>query len=260
MIWTEERKPDCILVVDEKEQKSGLERFIPGIIHDSELHAMHTARYEFATRYIRDKVVVDIACGVGYGSAMMVKGKPQRIVGIDISPDAVEHARHHFAVPGLEFLCGSAEHIDSIRPIDLVISFETIEHIHEYDEFLSRVATNLKPGGKLIISTPLRQNGTFGDKPANPFHVQEWSEPEFDLLLSRYFKTREKFWQFVYKKFNYPGSRTISQTVCRILYPSRFKAFEGYHVTQKAPHMSGVPITAGFVVVVCSDSKASSAR
>ena len=138
-----------------------------------ELLAQHVARYKFAQAFVTNKTVVDFACGSGYGTAMLAKEKPKNVTGIDISQDAVSYAKTHFEIQGVTFLQGSIEVLSGMRAIDIIVSFETIEHLAMYDSFMEIVANVLSPNGILIISTPVRQSGTLFDKPDNPFHLRE---------------------------------------------------------------------------------------
>ncbi len=66
---------------------------------------------------------------------------------------------------------------------DVVVSFETIEHFAEQAQFLQEVRRVLRPGGLFIVSTPDRDNYSPSETPANPYHVQELTEAEFEALL-----------------------------------------------------------------------------
>jgi 2-polyprenyl-3-methyl-5-hydroxy-6-metoxy-1,4-benzoquinol methylase len=66
------------------------ERFIPGT--PGEIWVEHWHRYHFAARWCEGKRVLDVACGEGYGSALLARGA-SRVTGVDISPEAVAHAQ-----------------------------------------------------------------------------------------------------------------------------------------------------------------------
>jgi cyclopropane fatty-acyl-phospholipid synthase-like methyltransferase len=110
------------------------ERFIPGM--DGALELEHVHRYALAKKLAAGKIVLDIASGEGYGSRMLA-GVAARVIGVDISDDAIAHARQTYRAPNLEFRTGSCAAIPlEDRSVDLVVSFETIEHHAQHEEIL----------------------------------------------------------------------------------------------------------------------------
>ena len=147
----------------------------------------HLHRYAIALSYANNKVVLDIACGEGYGSGLLAT-KANKVFGVDISSAAVKHARKKYKLPNLEFRVGSTSKIpiDDFY-VDLVISFETIEHHDAHDEMMKEISRVLKPGGMLIISSPEKSIYKERD-PNNPFHIKELELNELQKLLQKYFK------------------------------------------------------------------------
>ena len=168
------------------------ERMVPDEAH-ARIFWEHIARYRFAKDFVSGKRVLDIACGEGYGAAALVKAGAASVTGVDISPEICEHARRRY---GLDARTGDAQAIPlPDRSIDLVVSFETIEHVDAPATFLGECARVLVPEGTLIVSTPNRPvySGKGGQ---NPFHRLEFDEGEFvDLLCSR-FRTVRLYTQF----------------------------------------------------------------
>lgn len=165
------------------------ERVVPGKTPQT-IYDEHIYRYIFAADLIEDKVVLDVACGTGYGVGYMMEKGVGRIVGVDISMAAVNYAGERFGKHNkVSFVCA-----DAIRlpfpddTFDIVVSFETIEHIRQYRKFLAECRRVLKEDGLLVCSTPNRRifspNLT---KPLNTFHVREFWPEEFYRLLRRYF-------------------------------------------------------------------------
>ena len=164
------------------------ERLIPGEV-DIDLLNEHMARYHFAVRLARGKRVLDAGCGAGYGSAELAD-VAESVTGIDIAPEAVEHARAHYALPNLVFEQASCTLLPyGDGAFDLVVAFEVIEHLADWRAFLQEVRRVLAPAGQLIVSTPNRlyyteSRGVHG---VNPFHVHEFDFDEFTGELKQFF-------------------------------------------------------------------------
>lgn len=148
----------------------------------------HLHRYFFARTLCRGFDVLDIAAGEGYGAALLAQ-TARSVVGVEISPDAVEHARSTYVRPNLRYEVGDARVIPlADASIDVVVSFETIEHFFEHEQFIAEVRRILRPDGCLIISSPERDiYSPVGAEP-NPFHVHELTRNEFGSLLQRSFR------------------------------------------------------------------------
>ncbi|WNH09620.1 class I SAM-dependent methyltransferase [Thalassobellus suaedae] len=116
----------------------------------------HLDRYKFASKYIKDKMVADIACGTGYGTRCLLEaGKATKCIGIDIDKDAVSYAQRNHNVKGSQFICSSAENVPlDNESVDVIVSFETLEHVHDENLFINEFFRLLKKDGILIISTP----------------------------------------------------------------------------------------------------------
>ena len=162
--------------------KCHTERIIPvrnNLDNYLDLYRDHKQRYEFALNYIKDKKVADIACGVGYGTYLMAK-VAKEVHGFDISKDALEHAMKNFSSFNNNFY-----HADEMSQFtyDVIVSFETIEHMSEIegDLFLNRIGKSLVKDGLLIISTPI--NKYEKKDHVTPYHVREYSDEEFPKKL-----------------------------------------------------------------------------
>lgn len=154
----------------------------------------HQQRYEFAIQHLRPEIkIADVACGVGYGSWLMSKHCAY-VHGVDISADALAHAKQNFLASNINFI--HADQFVMSRQFDLIISFETIEHMDEAagDEFLKNIKRNLKPGGMLIISTPI--NKTDQKYNVSEFHIREYDDYEFpEKLKSNGFEILDMYGQ-----------------------------------------------------------------
>jgi len=163
------------------------ERFVPQL--DGDIKYEHLHRYALALDFSREASVLDIASGEGYGSALLAK-RAASVIGVDIDQDSVSHAQMQYShLANLNFLVGSCSAIPlSDASIDVVTSFETIEHHDQHDEMMQEVKRVLKVDGLFIISSPNRL--VYSDEPnyTNPFHVKELYYEEFLDLLKRHFQ------------------------------------------------------------------------
>lgn len=160
------------------------ERVIPGQV-DPDLWNEHFARYAFASRISRRRRVLDIGCGTGYGSAELARAAIS-VTAADLSADAVSYGRTHY--PGVQFLQASAANLP-LRDgsFDLVVAFEVIEHLADWNLLLHEMRRLLAPGGQVILSTPNKSYYAESRKLTgpNPFHTHEFTFAEFrDALLA----------------------------------------------------------------------------
>jgi len=166
--------------------KITLERLVPDELLKDEATGrqtfnLHIERYEFAARKLRDaQSILDIACGVGYGSRLLKDSLPAALVtGVDSSADAIEYANDRYALPGLTFRVADGMTFDD-GPFDAVVSLETIEHLPDPQPFIQRVTTRLlRPGGIFIGSVPVTPS-----MDANPHHLHDFTARSFRKLLA----------------------------------------------------------------------------
>ena len=171
------------------------ERFVPEVHGDIELEHLH--RYLLACEIASDKVILDIACGEGYGSALLAK-RADKVIGVDNSIEAVEYARQRYKNKNLEYVVGSCANIPlSDASVDLVVSFETIEHHDQHKQMMQEVKRVLRPNGILLISSPDKYHYTVEPGYSNPYHIKELYQHEFKQLLGTYFKNISYFGQRV---------------------------------------------------------------
>jgi SAM-dependent methyltransferase len=162
------------------------ERFTPECVR--EIWYEHWHRYAFALPLARGKRVLDAACGEGYGSALMATVAAQ-VTGIDLDGDTIEHARQRYSESSrLVLERGSVIDLPADDgSFDLIVSFETIEHLPEQERMLEEFRRVLAPGGLLVISSPDRVAYNAGNVAPNPYHVRELDRSEFlDLLSVRF--------------------------------------------------------------------------
>src|SRR5206468_9714502 len=170
------------------------ERFVPGT--PGEIWIEHWHRYHFAARWAAGKRVLDVACGEGYGSALLARHALQ-VTGVDISAAAVAHARSTYATTThLGFIEASCTELPlADASVDVVVSFETLEHISAQERFLDEVNRVLAPGGVLLLSSPDKREYSDRRGYANPFHVKELYREELAALVARRFAAIEWYGQ-----------------------------------------------------------------
>ncbi|MBI3694910.1 MAG: methyltransferase domain-containing protein [Acidobacteria bacterium] len=162
------------------------ERVVPGEV-EIDLLNEHLARYAFAARLARGKRVLDAGCGLGYGAARLVPCA-RRVVALEIDSQAVETARRQYACEGLDFLRGDCRELPfPDGSFDLVVAFEVIEHLEQWERLLAESRRVLAPWGELVVSTPNRLYYTESRDTVNPFHVHEFEYGEFCEALERHF-------------------------------------------------------------------------
>ena len=144
----------------------------------------HLHRYFLARELCRDLDVLDVAAGEGYGSALLSQ-TAKLVVGLELSASAIAHAAKAYVAPNLHFVVGDACSIPLGKAVmDVIVSFETIEHFNDHKAFLREVRRILRPGGRFVVSTPERDVYSPAGAPPNPYHVHELTRTELVTLLS----------------------------------------------------------------------------
>src|SRR5579872_725964 len=147
----------------------------------------HYHRYLFARSLAHGLDVLDVASGEGYGSALLAQ-VARSVIGVEYSGQTALTASNNFPRENLRFLQGDARALPLADGcVDLVVSFETIEHFDRQDVFLREVHRVLRPGGRFIVSTPDRDVYSPLGSGANPYHVHELTYGEFITLLGQTF-------------------------------------------------------------------------
>lgn len=147
----------------------------------------HFARYAMALEFVAGKRVLDCACGEGYGSALLA-GRAISVLGLDCADQAVAHARARYQKSNLRFDVADATALTLDACVDVVVSFETLEHLAAHDAMLAGFKRALTANGLLLLSSPDKLN--YSDIPGyqNEFHVKELYRAELETLLARHFK------------------------------------------------------------------------
>ncbi|HEX8575231.1 MAG TPA: class I SAM-dependent methyltransferase [Flavobacterium sp.] len=156
----------------------------------------HLHRYAIALDFIKNKKVLDIASGEGYGS-FLLSSKAELVYGVDIDATSIKNATLKYKNHNLKFIEGAAAKIPlENNSVDVVVSFETIEHHDQHDEMMLEIKRVLTSDGILIMSSPDKEYYSDKTGQKNKFHIKELYLQEFKDLISKYFE--EAF--FLYQK------------------------------------------------------------
>jgi SAM-dependent methyltransferase len=164
-----------------------LERLVPSALDPAdaaarETLALHVERYAWAARAARPGRLLDCACGVGYGTEILLRNADvTAALGVDVSPDAIAHANAHFASPRARFVVGDALALTDAEGFDTIVSLETIEHVAEPEALVAHFASLLRPGGRLVASVP-----TTPSVDLNPHHLHDFTQASFRALGARH--------------------------------------------------------------------------
>jgi len=204
--------------------------------------ARHFCAYTFARDFVRDKEVMDIGCGEGYGSDFL-SGFARSVWGIDYDQAVIEYGKEKYHKPNLTFSVLDIKNLDRVeKKFDVICSFQNIEHIRDTEKLLTSIAGLLNEGGVFICSTCNIKDASPGSKtPFNKFHVREYEVSEFKEMLSRHFSyvelsgLRRKFilklnirlkkiglFNFLPDKLN-PVKRFFARASCRYFFWSKEK-------------------------------------
>lgn len=160
----------------------------------------HVARYMFACQFVRpgDRVL-DAACGLGYGAAILTDSTlAESVLGIDLDPWAIGYADRHYGLQRsrLSFRAMDVMDVRTVAPesLDIVVSFETLEHVDDPEAFLAACRRALTPGGRIIGSIPNMWVGDDGHDP-NPHHVQVFDRSKLEALCRRHFLIEHTYGQ-----------------------------------------------------------------
>lgn len=160
------------------------ERFEPTFMHGRIIEAEHLARYSWACRFAPGKRVLDAACGMAYGTAMLVDAEASEVVGIDIDESLIAEVRR-VAPPNASFDVGDLRELPyEDDDFDLIVCFEAIEHVPDPEKVLDELSRVLRDDGLLALSTPNRDVYA----PGNPFHLRELTPNELDAELRKRFR------------------------------------------------------------------------
>ena len=212
------------------------ERYIPEYFVDTndEIVKEHEDRYNSIIKIITNRIVLDAACGSGYGSYEISK-HAKSVIGIDISDESINYAIKNYKSENLNFEVASVTNLPFLdNSFDVVVSFETIEHISEEAQilFLKQIKNVLKDDGYFVISTPDKLNYSDKSNYKNEFHIKEFYEDEFYKFLLSFFKNVKFYYQ--------------TEEVCNLIYDKNSKNLK--------LNSFDFDISGKYIIAICSDS------
>jgi ubiquinone/menaquinone biosynthesis C-methylase UbiE len=167
------------------------ERMIPSFHKGTVMYAEHMTRYVCAQEICKDKTVLDIASGSGYGTQLLAH-TASFVYGVDVDKRSVEYAKQNYQEKNIQYLAGDGVSIPlDDNSVERVVTLETIEHVENYKKFLSEIRRVLTKDGLAIVSTPNKLEFTQG----NHFHLYEFEYEELLNLLKKEFKYVDSYFQ-----------------------------------------------------------------
>ncbi len=200
----------------------------------------HYHRYLYASRFVKDRRALDVACGEGYGTAFLSLNA-QSVLGIDADDALVTQARQKYSeFTRARFQSGRCEEpLTSPRSVDVVVSFSTLEYIavEPRRRFMDNIKTALRPGGILVIGTPVREGGGNGFPSFSPVEFSEFLKEHFRHSL-------------------YVGQKPVTVSGIWSLYQwgddfFRFHARDGLFTPPLEDEMFADP---DYIIAICSDN------
>jgi SAM-dependent methyltransferase len=157
------------------------DRVEPGNATGRETLDLHVARYRFAAGHVQGERLLDLACGVGYGTRLLADaaGAGTHALGVDVSGEAVAYATERYGREGVHYRVADAYAFEDPAGFDTIVSLETIEHLPDPERFVARLVGLLRPGGILVASVP-----TTPSVDANPHHLHDFTESSFRRLFT----------------------------------------------------------------------------
>jgi 2-polyprenyl-3-methyl-5-hydroxy-6-metoxy-1,4-benzoquinol methylase len=154
---------------------------------DSSRRDFHISRYQFAQQFCEKKIVLDGACGTGYGSAILSE-VAETVYGIDCDEGAISYAREVYKKYNNDFKKSYVELTDfADNSFDVVVSFETVEHTLCPFSHLREISRIVKEDGVVILSVP----NSWG---LIDHHFWDFNLPMLENLVCQFFTNAEFFY------------------------------------------------------------------
>ena len=163
------------------------ERTLPGIVEENYWFRRHEAAYRLLAPYCMQATVLEVGCGEGYGAELLRQAGAHRVIAVDYARDVVTHVRGRY--PALAILQANAVRLPCrTSSVDVVTALQVVEHLWEQPRFVRECARVLRPGGRMLLTTPNRLTFSSTSTTAcNPFHARELTPIELAELAAPYF-------------------------------------------------------------------------
>lgn len=173
------------------------ERTLPDVPLENYWYRRHLVVYEWIAQRVAGGRVLDMACGEGYGAAVLARTAAS-VVGLDANLEAHEHAKARYRAPNLTFERGMVENFGEPGSFDAVVFLQTIEHVFDPPAVLAHHRSLLTAGGTVYVSTPnlLTIAPEGAEKSANPWHIREYRAVDFQRLCASAFPSVQMFGLF----------------------------------------------------------------
>ncbi|MBW1971998.1 MAG: class I SAM-dependent methyltransferase [Deltaproteobacteria bacterium] len=160
------------------------ERMIPEVNRDDLIYLQHISRYLFALQFVKDKKVLDVASGTGYGTKLIAEHGAKDVFGVDIDLLSIKYSIDKFFHKRSHFIVGDALYLPfKDNSFEVIIAFETIEHVDNPERFLKEISRILISKGIFLCSTP----NTDVLPEDNPFHKIKFTYKSFKEFINRFF-------------------------------------------------------------------------
>jgi len=172
---------------------------IPSNKASKENIAMLYARYNWASQFIQDKDVLEVACGAGIGLGYLAK-KAKTIIGCDYDANLVKIAKDYYKGRVNILQCDAQNLPFEDKSFDVVILFEAIYYIPSAQKFFDECKRVLRKNGILLICMANKDCEGFNP---SPFSIKYFSVPELYNLLNRNNFETEIFGNFPASNFSF---------------------------------------------------------
>ncbi len=211
----------------------------------------HMIRYAYVAPFVVGKRVLDISCGTGYGTQFIAQQGALEVVGVDVDQSAVNFASKFHAHPNATFIQSDAHYVRQLEDasFDVIVSFETIEHLPNPRKFVVELKRLLKPDGQLFLSCP----NDYRVAPwISEFHLHKFRFPEFrELVLST-------FGEAVFLGQHYSVSSHIVKPISPALKGVRFESYQNplpkdFFEREYLENLSAIENADGYLAIVNVD-------
>src|SRR3989344_4989982 len=165
------------------------QRFVFNLIKSNRIKADTFARYLFASNFVADKVVLDAACGSGFGTFFLAQ-EASTVQGVDFSEEAIKYAKENFSRNNITFTAGDLLSVSLPENFfDVIVSFHTMEQTSDPKLFIDRLSRSLKSGGVIILSTPNKKIvSPYSSNPMGKFNNFEFYKKDLVKIFSNNFQ------------------------------------------------------------------------